>query len=366
MLEYHARLIADDRRNEAFRAAIAATVRPGDVVVDVGTGTGLLALYAVQAGAGRVYAVERGEVADLAERVIAANGAADRVVLVRGDSSEIELPEPADVLISELLWAAGLGEGQLSIVQDARRRLLRSSARVVPCALRLVVAPVGGVRARRQLARWGDRSGVDLGAVRAVAANVPGPAPIDPAELVARPVELPDIPLTGVPPADIRGGGRVRAERTAEIDGLAVWFDAELAPGVRLSNPPGADLHWMQAQLPFERPLHVAEDDELELSLDVLADGDVWRWRIRSSDDERSQSSFQADLRTVADLRTTSPRRAPRPTEAMAAERFLLDRIDGTRTAAELAAELRARFGDVLRSDAHARRFVAAALARLT
>ena len=300
MLEYHARLIADDRRNEAFRAAIAATVRPGDVVVDVGTGTGLLALYAVQAGAGRVYAVERGEVADLAERVIAANGAADRVVLVRGDSSEIELPEPADVLISELLWAAGLGEGQLSIVQDARRRLLRSSARVVPCALRLVVAPVGGVRARRQL------------------------------------------------------------------DGLAVWFDAELAPGVRLSNPPGADLHWMQAQLPFERPLRVAEDDELELSLDVLADGDVWRWRIRSSDDERSQSSFQADLRTVADLRTTSTRRAPRPTEAMAAERFLLDRIDGTRTAAELAAELRARFGDVLRSDAHARRFVAAALARLT
>ncbi len=93
----HARTLHDDRRTGDYLAALAAAVRPGDVVLDLGTGRGVLAIAAVRAGARRVYAVEASDIAEVAERVFAANGVQDRVELIVGWSRQIELPEPADL-----------------------------------------------------------------------------------------------------------------------------------------------------------------------------------------------------------------------------------------------------------------------------
>jgi len=70
----HKRMLDDTVRCEAFRRALQATVRPGDVVVDVGAGTGLLSFFAAQAGASRVYAIEFCPIADVAASLIEANG----------------------------------------------------------------------------------------------------------------------------------------------------------------------------------------------------------------------------------------------------------------------------------------------------
>ena len=73
-IEVHRTMICDRVRTDAFRRAIDAVVRPGDVVLDVGAGTGLLSLFAARAGASRVYAVEQTTVAVLAQELAAANG----------------------------------------------------------------------------------------------------------------------------------------------------------------------------------------------------------------------------------------------------------------------------------------------------
>ena len=92
-IEVHRTMICDRVRTEAFRRAIDATVRPGDVVLDVGAGSGILSMFAAQAGASRVYAVERTTVAVMAQELIAANGFADVIRVIQGDMMDIELPE---------------------------------------------------------------------------------------------------------------------------------------------------------------------------------------------------------------------------------------------------------------------------------
>jgi len=99
----HARMLHDDRRTSDYIVALREAVRPDDVVLDIGTGSGVLAVAAARAGARHVYAVEASDVADVAECVFADNAVQDRVTLIRGWSREIELPEPADLLVAELI-----------------------------------------------------------------------------------------------------------------------------------------------------------------------------------------------------------------------------------------------------------------------
>ena len=120
----HARMLHDERRTGDYLAALAAAVRPDDVVLDIGTGSGVLAVAAARAGARHVYAVEASDIAEVAERVFAVNGVRDRVTLLPGWSRQIELPEQADVLVAELIGNEPLEEEILETTLDARRRLL--------------------------------------------------------------------------------------------------------------------------------------------------------------------------------------------------------------------------------------------------
>jgi hypothetical protein len=286
--------------------------------------------------------------------------------VIRGHSTEVELPERADVLVSETLWNAGIGEGLLTSVADAHRRLLREDAAVVPRRLRLFAAPAGGTRLRNRVERWDAASGVDLRCVRSIVANLPQPFRVEERELVGAPGELTDIALTGAPELDVRGCMRCTAVRSSSIDGVAVWFETELAPGIALSNPPGTASSWSQALLPFEEPVAVQPGEGLEIRVEALGDGRIWRWALHAPGAEQAQSTFQADLRTVDSLRRASADHVPAPTRKAEAERFLLDRLDGNRTTGQLRRELREHFGDVFLSDEQIVRFVEATLARVT
>ncbi len=136
-LEVHRTMICDRVRTEAFRHAIESVVRPGDVVLDVGAGSGILSLFAARAGAACVYAVERTTVAAVAQGLAAANGVAEIVQVFHGDVMEIELPGRVDVIVSEWLGGFGIDEGMLGPVIAARDRWLKPGGVMIP---RLVTA----------------------------------------------------------------------------------------------------------------------------------------------------------------------------------------------------------------------------------
>src|SRR5687767_11640886 len=95
-------MISDDVRMGAFMRALRETVKPGAVVIDIGTGTGIFALLACRLGARRVYALEPDDAIQVAREIAAANGYADRIEFIQAMSTQVTLPERADVIISDL------------------------------------------------------------------------------------------------------------------------------------------------------------------------------------------------------------------------------------------------------------------------
>jgi thioester reductase-like protein len=122
----------DKLRNARYQAAIRQLV-PGKIVVDIGTGKdAVLARMCAAAGASHVYAIEvQPEAYQQAVRAITQTGLSDVVTVVFGDAQTAELPQAADVCVSELIGAIGNSEGTASILNDARR-FLKPGARMIP------------------------------------------------------------------------------------------------------------------------------------------------------------------------------------------------------------------------------------------
>src|SRR5260221_13618520 len=111
VLDEHRQYLADTARLDAFDAALRATVRPGDVVLDLASGTGILGLLACRAGARRVYAIELGSIVELAREVASANGLADRIIAVNELASRAHLPEQVDLIVTDAAGHFGFDGG---------------------------------------------------------------------------------------------------------------------------------------------------------------------------------------------------------------------------------------------------------------
>jgi len=258
-------MLTDPVRLGAFRRAIEETVRPGDVVLDLGAGLGILSFLAVRAGAARVYAVEKDDCIDLAQKVAGDNGIADKIVFLKENSLNVELPELADVLVSETLGSFGVDENSLTFVADARERLLKQGARMIPERVRpwLVPVEIPGVNAIEE--PWRDIEGFDfLGAIRETMDRM-GMVSVEVHQMLAEPQALDWLDFRSALPELRKEELSFESRRAGIVDGLAGWFEVELCPGVSFATAPDApETHWQQAFFPAECKLEVSLGQRLE------------------------------------------------------------------------------------------------------
>jgi tetratricopeptide (TPR) repeat protein len=169
---WHVPMINEHERNSAYFEGMRAAMSPEKVVFEIGTGSGLLAMMAARHGAGKIYACESVDlIADTARRIVARNGFQDRITVLAKASQAvqpgIDLPAPADVLVHEIFSSDLLGEGVLPAIEDAKQRLLKPQARIVPAAASIMIALVGGEDLGRHL-RVENAFGFDLGEFNAI------------------------------------------------------------------------------------------------------------------------------------------------------------------------------------------------------
>src|SRR5439155_14406286 len=126
------RMIADQGRMGASSRALQRSIAHGSTVLDIGAGKGILSLLACQYGARKVYAVEPSSAIAIAEEAARANGFADRMECIQALSTDIRLPEKADLIVSDLRGVLPLFQQHLPSIVDARRRLLAPGGHLIP------------------------------------------------------------------------------------------------------------------------------------------------------------------------------------------------------------------------------------------
>jgi protein arginine N-methyltransferase 1 len=279
-LTYHRTLLADPVRTEAYRAAIEAVVRPGDVVVDLGCGTGILSFFACQAGARRVYAIDELPVIELARVVARDNGFDDRITFVNQSSFDATIPEPVDVLVTETIGNNGFDEQIVSAAAHAKRTWLREGAVIIPGMVELRGAPVEAPALHDAHALWlGKPHGVDYARLHGYAMNAFHAMVIEPSQLLAGGAALAAV-VIGEDVPSIRGSAEYVVERDGMLHGLGVWFRAELAHGIGITNePPNPCRSWKQSFFPVATPIAVHRGEVVSVTVHTH-DGLEWRWRI--------------------------------------------------------------------------------------
>lgn len=283
-------MLADRPRMAFYHEMIRRRLKPGDRVIDLGTGTGILAAFAARAGAAKVYAIDHSEILDHAKALAVENGIT-KVEFVAEHSADFHLDEPVDVIVHEQMGDFLFDEAMLPNVCDLRDRLLKPGGVILPSKFEFFCEPVQLNAQRRVPFIWElNVHGFDYGSMKKS-------KPLHPDYYRMASCDLGVVDhFLGEPRAGLSFdlhtiekdslGQKIQFERevtaAGQLDGLAVYMKAHADDELQLSSSPmdeGRAPHWGFRILRLEQ-LEVRAGDRLEVTLEVedWSDPDSWKW----------------------------------------------------------------------------------------
>ena len=340
-------MIADVGRFGAYAKAIAAAVRPGDTVADVGCGVGAFSLLACRAGARRVFAIEIDDSIQIARELAARNGVGHLIEFFQSDSRRTELPERVNVVVSDLRGVLPLYGNAIQSMEDARRRFLVAGGIMIPQRDTLKAAVIEVPEYYNKLVSpWQDSvAGLDLSSPLSLILNQFYSSTFEKDQLLTAPQVWGVIDYTAETKANVAAEWSFEVTRKGTGHGLCLWFDTNLFDEVGYAPGPGTSTVHGQVFLPWLKPVPVEQGCQIHVRLhaDLIQQEYVWRWdtTIPEAGSHREtrfrQSTFQGATFSSQSLRRQDVNYIPILSDAGQGDLWMLGQMTGNTTLQSIA-----------------------------
>lgn len=281
--KWHFVMMLDDIRNQAYQDAIARAVRPEMKVLDIGSGSGLLAMMSARAGARDVHSCEMNPaIADVAKKIVRKNGYAEQVTIHTCNSAkldaEADLGGKADLVVSEIIGKDLVCEHVLPSLRDARQRLAKPDAQFIPCGgeIRVALAYLPRIEDRKV----GEICGFDLSEFNTLAPAYDTVQVRDPSLAVrGEAASLFAFDFTSDKPHQESASIDLIATG-GPVNGVIQWFRLQLDAEGTFENPPGphSSRSWALVFFPFNAPIELEPGEKVPVAASVAKNIlRVWR-----------------------------------------------------------------------------------------
>jgi protein arginine N-methyltransferase 1 len=261
----HEEMLKDRVRTETYRRSILNNrhLFKDKVVLDVGCGTGILSMFAADAGAKHVYGVDCADIAKSSKKIVAENGFADRITIIQGKLEEVELPvEKVDIIISEWMGYFLLYESMLDTVLKARDKWLAPDGLLFPDQARMFICAIEDEKYRKEkLQFWDNVYGYKMSCIKATALAEPLVDIVPPAQIMSEGCQIYEIDLytVKVEDLDFMADFELKFTRDDFCHALVAWFDVQFskchAPIGFSTAPFGEYTHWKQTVFYNNEPI---------------------------------------------------------------------------------------------------------------
>ncbi len=337
-----------------YAQALTAALRPGATVLDLGCGFGFFAILAAQRGAKHVYAVDPNPAIALGKDLAHNNHVSDRITFLQAPVQAVRLPEPVDILLSDLRGPLPLFGDHIPTLIDARSRLLAPGGVLIPQCDRLYGSLVSSPQLYADCSQpWRSQpQGVDLSSVRSYGVNTWRKCSFKLEQCLVPPQLWAVLDYRAIASPQVSGVLNWQLEAAGQAHGLGLWFEAELAPGIGFSNAPGQpELVYGKVFFPWQEPVALELGDQVRVALRAhLVQGEyIWQWRSQVQRGEArvaqfQQSNFFARPRSPQQLAQQSEHYRPPWTARSQAARWVLEAIAAGQSLGEMATDLTSQF----------------------
>ena len=281
---WHIPMINDNLRNEKYFEAIKKAINKNEYVLEIGTGSGLLSMMAIDAGAKKVITCENNQsISEIAKKIIIKNGYQSQINVINKSSTSLDvgedLSQKADLIISEIFSSELVGEGIQPSILDAKNRLLKDNGKMIPESAEIKIAVLESSSETRNKCFIGKINKYELSDFNQITGNK---FSLDlqnmdinflSNEKIAFSFDFYSNDITKQKNKILS----IPINKDGTCLGIVTWMKINLYQGVYLENNPTnkQNSHWTNLIYRFDEPLKVSKGINLKIKASLMADS-IW------------------------------------------------------------------------------------------
>jgi len=291
MLSYHALLLDDETRTKSFIDAISKHIHTDSVLLDIGTGTGVLAIAAAKMGA-KVYAVERTDMIEFAKALAKKNNC--KIEFIENDIANIDSSsiEPCDIVVSEMLGNVLLDETLITVMKNGKR-FLKPDGVLIPCSARFHAALAWSPLLEKVSDFWKqERYGIDFSAFIENVSNDFYPDSSKETKILGEESFFKDLDLYKMSDEYFEDKVKLSVRENCFANSILLWWSSKLCEDKELNLGPRKEWpkqHWHRTLLPITKKEFIANKF---YGFTLVYDGkhpmQIWSWNL----DGETHSTF--------------------------------------------------------------------------